>query len=224
MSSIRLHNKEILRGTPFEGMSSDELREHLDRERYDDFWLTDAVRPSPTLVPIEGYRFGWYRAPESDVTIPVITAAASREKLFDLFLSLAEPLGDMVDAVLQSSHEDEYRRSARETECDDLENMILRSRLYDFEDLLLHDGCSGIAVLNSETPAEVQFDEHKLFHIYGKDHETLYPYEEILQDAGLRLRKRMRIITEEPHVHSSREEFRHRFNELKILLSGDGDF
>ena len=45
---------------------------------------------------------------------------------------------------------------------------VLKSTLYDFEDLLLNDGCTGIAVLNPHVPQEVQFDEHKLLIVYGK--------------------------------------------------------
>ena len=46
---------------------------------------------------------------------------------------------------------------------------VLKSILYDFEELLLNDGCTGIAVLNPHMPLEVQFDEHKLLIAYGHD-------------------------------------------------------
>ena len=46
---------------------------------------------------------------------------------------------------------------------------VLKSTLYDFEDLLVNDGCTGIAVLNPGLPQEVQFDEHKLLIVYGSN-------------------------------------------------------
>ena len=44
---------------------------------------------------------------------------------------------------------------------------VLKSILLDFEDLLLNDGCTGIAVINPAKRQEVQLDEHKLLIVYG---------------------------------------------------------
>ena len=82
---------------------------------------------------------------------------------------------------------------------------ILQSTLWDFEDLLVNDGCTGIAVLNPTMPQEVQFDEHKLLIVYGKD---LRPYENILVDSRVPCRDDMRFITEAEHVHSTSERLR----------------
>ena len=46
---------------------------------------------------------------------------------------------------------------------------VLKSILYEYEELLTHDGCTGIAVLNPRVPLEVQFDEHKLLIVYGNN-------------------------------------------------------
>ena len=66
-------------------------------------------------------------------------------------MSLIEQLGDVVDVVLETSHghqshghTDLYREY--------IDMPILQSTLWDFEDLLTNDGCTGIAVLNP-TPA-----------------------------------------------------------------------
>lgn len=201
----------------FATISETELEEHLSIARYGSFLLTDAVRPSFDLdvVPSAGYRRDVYRDQETGADVPVIMAAESRERLFDLFLDLLEPLGDEVDVVLetshrteQSGHEDLYRER--------MDLPVLKSTLYDFEDLLLDDGCTGIAVLNPRVPLEVQFDEHKLLIIYGKD---LLPFEETLGDYNLRCSSDLRFVTESEHVHSTSEEFCERFEQLKYRLA-----
>ena len=98
---------------------------------------------------------------------------------------------------------------------------VLLSTLWDFEDLLTNDGCTGIAVLNPNLPQEVQFDEHKLLIVYG---HTLRNYEQILENYGIRADEEMRFITEAEHVHSSSEEYAQQFEELKMRLGMDSTY
>lgn len=203
----------------FEQLSDHELEAHLGVDQYGEFRLTDAVRPSFDLqiVPTEGYRHDVYRDEENRLDVPVIMAAASQEKLLDVFLSLLDPLGETVDVVLETSHhrrgyghEDLYREH--------MDLPVLKSILWDYEDLLLNDGCTGLAVLNPHIPLEVQFDEHKLLIIYGED---LSPFEEQLELAGLKCKQGMKFITEAEHVHSSSEAYFEEFSELKLRLGMD---
>jgi len=97
---------------------------------------------------------------------------------------------------------------------------VLKSTLYDYEDLLLDDGCTGIAVLNPRIPYEVQFDEHKLLIVYGQD---LWPFEEVLSDYNLRCSDDLRFITEAEHVHSSSDDFSERFQEMTYRLGVDDE-
>ncbi len=203
----------------FDNLTEEQLETHLNIARYGDFWLTDAVRPSYDLqvVPTTGYRHDRFRDERSGMQIPVLMASASREILFDLFFDLLDPLGMEVDVVLETSHDSQTGRH------DDLyrENIdlpVLKSVLCEYEDLLLNDGCTGIAVLNPHIPLEVQFDEHKLLIVYG--HE-LEPFEEILQRHGVECREDIRFITEAEHVHSSSEEYYQKFCELQYRLGID---
>src|SRR3954463_3910905 len=152
----------------FERLSEEELEAHLGVQRYGRFTLTDAIRPSYDLkiVPKQGYRHDHYTDEETKTKVPVLMAAASREGLFELFIELLDPLGQEVDVVLETSHN---RDSAGHTDLyrEHIDMPILKSILYDYEDLLLNDGCTGIAVLNPGIPQEVQFDEHKLLIVYG---------------------------------------------------------
>lgn len=207
---------ETRRGrSSFDNLSEDQLEAHLKIARYGDFTLTDAVRPSYDLqiVPRAGYRHDHYQDRDSGIKIPVLMAAASRETVLDLFLDLLDPLGDVVDVVLETSHDRKSGHSDLYREEIDLP--ILKSVLYDFEDVLLDDGCTGLAVLNPNIPLEVQFDEHKLLIMYG--HE-LVDFEDKLDDYGLVRQEDLRFITEAEHVHSSSDDFIRRFEQLKYRL------
>lgn len=213
-------DSETARGvSSFRDLSEEDIDAHMSIARYGDFTLTDAVRPSYGLevVPQTGYRHEWYVDQESGTRIPVLMASVTRERLFDTFLSLLDPLGESVDVVLETSHEkdngehlDLYRES--------IDLPVLQSILYDFEDLLLDDGCCGIAVLNPRKPMEVQLDEHKLMFVYGHDHSL---YECALEDNGVPCSEEMRFITEAEHVHSSSDEHHERFNQLCYQLGID---
>ena len=199
-----------------------EMQSHLGIDTYGNFRLTDAVRPSMDLKiqPTQGYRHEQYRDEESGGSVPVVMAAATREILFPLFIELIQKLGPSVDVVLESSHShktsghvDFYREQ--------IDTPVLISTLLDYEDLILNDGCTGIAVLNPQTPQEVQFDEHKLLIMYGS---PLEPFEFLLERNQIRCDEQIKFITEADHVHTSSEDFRSQFEKLRTHLGIDADF
>jgi hypothetical protein len=177
------------------------LAAHLRKDRYGDFRLTDAVRPSLDLqvIPREGFRIETYRDAKAGLSIPVLAAAVSSDRLFDCFLALLDPLGPVVDVVLETSHhtdgnthEDLFREH--------VDLPVLMSHLCDHEDLLTNDGCTGVAVISKSEAMEVQFDEHKLLVVYARD---LEPFECVLRQARLQRDDRMKLITEGEHLHST---------------------
>src|SRR5262249_8190872 len=146
-------------------------------DRYGEFRLTEAVRPSVNLqiVPRQGYRHGLFRDPQADLEIPLLAASVSAEQLFDVFLDLIEPLGEVVDVGQETSHESADHRH-RDLMREQIDRTVLMSHLCDYEDLLLNDRCTGIAVIATERPMELQFDEHKLLVVYARN---LRPFEDI---------------------------------------------
>ena len=48
-----------------------------------------------------------YCDPESGNKMPVLAASVSAENLFEIFLDLLDPLGEVVDVVMESSHDSE---------------------------------------------------------------------------------------------------------------------
>lgn len=203
----------------FDHLSEDDLDSHLRVVRYGDFVLTDAVRPSYDLqvVPSAGYRHDVYQDEENRSSVPVLMAAATKKQLFDVFMDLLDPLGSVVDVVLETSHNRDSRGHS-DLYREHIDMPVLKSILWDYEDLLLNDGCTGIAVLNPGTPQEVQFDEHKLLIVYGQE---LRSFEDVLDSQNLPCCDQMKFITEAEHVHSSSDQYRDQFEELRMRLGID---
>jgi hypothetical protein len=202
--------------TSFDEISIEALDAHLSVDRYGEFLLTEAIRPSfdVKIRPRSGYRHDSFKDGAHGKTIPVLAGAASRDQLFDLFIDLIDPLGERVDVVLESSHDaetdghiDMYR--------EDIDLVVLKSLLYDYEDLIMKDGYTGLAVLRPDVPMEVQFDEHKLLFVYAKD---ITPFERVLQSYGLKRDDNLKLISEGEHLHLTEERFVDQFNELKMRI------
>lgn len=212
---------ESARNSSFEQLSEEELEAHLGVRKYGEFRLTDAIRPSYDLqvVPEQGYRHDFYHDEQSKTKVPVIMAAASNEILFELFMDLIEPLGSELDVVLETSH---HRQGGGHTDLyrENIDTPVLKSTLYDFEEMLLNDGCTGLAVLNPSIPQEVQFDEHKLLIIYGK---PLEDFERILESYNVRCLDGIKFVTEAEHVHSSSDQYYQNFEQLVMRLGMDGN-
>lgn len=203
----------------FQDLTEDQLEAHLNITKYGNFVLTDAVRPAYDLevVPKAGYRHDIYQDRESGIQIPVLMAAASKESVIDLFFDLLDPMGSEVDIVLETSH-DRNNGSHMDLFREHIDLPVLKSILYDFEELLLNDGCTGVAVLNPRIPMEVQFDEHKLLVMYGQD---LSAFEEVLGEYSVECSEDLKFITEAEHVHSSTDEYVDAFDQLKYRLGID---
>jgi hypothetical protein len=197
-------------------VTPEQLSAHLRVDRYGDFLLTEAIRPSVDLqvVPREGFRIEVYRDKRANLRVPVLAAAVSRERLFDLFLDLLSPLGEVVDVVLETSHDGDGK-AHRDLYREQIELPVLKSYFCDFEDLLLHDGCAGVAVISNDEPMEVQFDEHKLLVIYARDIE---PFERIMRQAGIKRNDKLKLITEGEHLHSTDSRHAEAFEQFCFRL------
>ena len=198
------------------------LENHLARRRYGRFTLTNAIRPGYQLdvVPQAGYRLDTYVDSRTHRKLPAIIASASSEVLFEVFLALLEPLGNTCDVILESSHRDHANLVHSGTR-EGIERLILESMLWDFEDLILDDGCTGVAVMHPSRPMEVQLDEHKLLIIYATDRT---PFEEILQSYGVDHDERIRFISQGEHLHTSHSRFAKRFDDMQHRLGVHEDF
>lgn len=193
-------------------MNSEKLAAHLRVDRYGDFQLTAAIRPAlhVPVVPRQGYRLSVFRDAAAGLKVPVLAAAVSREKLFDVFLELLQPLGGAVDVVLETSHHTEGA-SHRDLCREHIDLPVLMSHFCDYEELLLDDGCTGVAVISTTEPMEVQFDEHKLLVVYARD---LQPFEKVMRDFGVDRADSLKLITEGEHLHSTEPRYAEMFERL----------
>jgi hypothetical protein len=116
--------------------------------------------------------------------------------------------------VMETSHE-----STDNTHCDlfrqHIDLPVLMSHLCEYEDLVLNDGCTGVAVIATGEAMEVQFDEHKLLVVYAHD---LEPFERILRQEGVARDDRMKLITEGEHLHSTEPHHSGAFEQLCYRL------
>jgi hypothetical protein len=201
-----------------------ELESHLVTVTYNDFTLTDAVRPSFDLkiIPEQGYKYERLKpndttTPKAHWLKPILVVSVSLEHLFETFLDLLDPLGSTVSVVLETSHCDfGARLFGLRRERMDLP--VLKSFLYDHEELLLHDGCTGIAVFAPKLSAGVRFDEHKLMMVQAK---SLYPFEKILHQHNILRKDTMPLLTDAEHIHITRDESLQRFRDLRVSLGMD---
>ena len=206
-------------GTGLEHQSKEDTA-YLYKSQYGKFHLTEAIRPGRNLevIPTQGFR----HEPQNRANcrgINTLTASVSKELLFDTFLNLLEPLGNVVDVVLESSHNmPELEGFSGEMYRECIDTPVLLSILYHYEDLLINDGCTGIAVLNPRRQSEVQFDEHKLLVVYAP---KLTPYESILIDSYVDCNEKMKVITQSEHVHCSSNRYAEQFSQLRYELGID---
>ena len=219
---VSLPAEPVEANNSFELLDEEAVDSHLRIARYSDFLLTDAVRPSYDLqvIPRQAYRHDSFSDGSPASSVPVLMVSASSEWLFELFLDLLEPLGDQVDVVLETSHAGSSGGKGT-AHREHIDMPVLKSILCEYENMLLHDGCLGIAVLNPNLPLEVQFDEHKLLIIYGQD---LGAFESILTKYRIVCDEEVKFITEGEHVHASREEYAEDFEILKRQLGMETSF
>ena len=180
-------------------MNTDLLDRHLRVSAYGDFTLTDAVRPALDIPvrPRQGYRTEVFR--QGGLRLPILTAAVTAESLFDVFLDLLAPLGETLHVVLESSHGERTDRHS-DFRRDHIDAAVLASHFCEFEELLLNDGCTGVAVMSARRPLEVQFDEHKQLTVYAPD---LKPFRRVLRSHGVGRKGRLRFLSEAEHLHHS---------------------
>ena len=121
--------------------------------------------------------------------------------------------------MLESSHGSGTDRHA-DLRRNHIDTPVLASHLCEFEDLLVNDGCTGVAVMAAGRPVEVQFDEHKLLYVYAPD---LRPFRRALKRAGVRRRAELPLISEAEHLHHSTDDYADQFRQM-CLRVGVGDF
>lgn len=191
-----------------------------NRSNYGDFELTEALRPVndprqpyPGIVPIEAYRVTQYE--EGTKIIPCIQLAVSAPRLMELYLTLLEKVGKRLDIY---TNENCLSFESDSGLCSDgLDRVCLQSRLYDIEELLLHDGYFGIAAYRAKGEREVQLTRDKNVLVYAAN---LTPFISVIESFGIQRNDNVRFVVEGPHFRNAlenRQEFLYKFNAIMGL-------
>ena len=200
-----------------------DMTQHLQTAKYGDFSLTSAIRPSLDLqvVPRQGYRSGKFVDEMTGSNIPMLAAAVSEENLFECFLGLLDDFGEVVDVILESHHQRRFAKAdCQEFLREHIDLPVLKSYLYEYEDLLLHDGCTGIAVIDPAGPSEIQFDDHKVLVVYSKN---LRPFTRAFECCNISRDDELKLISEGEHLHSTCPEYADRFTSLSLQLGAEAN-
>ena len=146
-------------------MNAEKLAAHLQVDHYGDFWLTDAIRPSPKrqVVPTAGYRVETYKDPRNNLRVPFLAAALSREMLFDAFLELLQPIGEVVDVVLETSHDGDGTHH-RDLFREQIDLPVLQSIFCDFDDTVGRLSDSGPSAAYNPAGASIAVPSGPVAH------------------------------------------------------------
>lgn len=198
-----------------------ELRNLGQPRWHGDFELTGACLPDTwCLLNValgQGYRYDEHVVTTDGRSEPCLVAAVTKEELFPTFLDLLDYFGAQVHVVLETTHE---RRNSGHR--DFIREYIglpdLLEALADYELILCEDGYTCIAVADVEEPVEVLFDKHKLLVVYGRDFKW---FEHALKKHGIHFDDDLTLITDVRHLHTTREEFRAQFHELRKRIGAE---
>lgn len=139
--------------------------------------------------------------------IPTIIAAVSKEFIFDVFYDMLDVLDEEVIVILESMH---YGQKQYTSEMD---LVVLKSVLVDFEDLLVGDGFLGFNVysFNGDEPVEIQIDFHGYLIGFGN---CMDKFDQIFELYGLVCDENLVLVSDGHHIHVSNEEFYNQFLKL----------
>lgn len=213
------HADPIVRS--FEDLTEEELSAHKGIPWYDDFELTDAIRPSWDIVikPVEGFKYHSTFNQYVQRDVPVITASVTRKKLWDLFLELTEPFGDMVDVDIDHASDVRDCRLWNQYTAEDVEKITLPGLLGEYQDFLLNDGDTKITIADQDTESSIQLDDHKFLILTGADYQARF--RKILREWDICEPREMRFIDKAEHIHLQREN---QVELQKLILETGADF
>lgn len=191
----------------------------FDNTLYGDFRLTKAVRPQSGLgfVPQEGYSWEEYLHQRTSASVEGIKVAFSAEKIIDALDSVIAlfEFGETLDVEIRSSHSGVVRRSSRY----DIDPVVLRTILNDFEDPILNDGCLSLIVsCDRGSSTQVELDEDKLLKVSSDDREFLHRVVQYLDHVGVRECPGLRYIDEANHVNVTTDQYPISFHHLASRL------
>ncbi len=163
--------------------------------------LCDASKDSPLILTgavssevllKQAYTFN------SSQPVPSMTIALSSEKIFDVLFGLLDLLGERLEVILDVSAL--IFRWDKRSCCGDFDSCVVKSRLLEYEDVVLNDGFLGLNFQDESEDREISLDEHKLLHVFGN---SLHSFKSVVERHEVGLDFDLRTIMHNRHVHYS---------------------
>jgi hypothetical protein len=102
----------------------------------------------------------------------------------------------------------------------EIDPITFLSMLYDFEELFMNDGFSGVSFLADALFSELRLDVHKEILFFCKNLKGIEFISSFLLNAGLpRLPPRTKTLAEQPHIHIGDSTYDDKFEQL-VAVSG----
>ena len=198
------------------------------------FELTDAVCPINEFGLWAGFQRATYFDQVSGV-LQVVIINETKSLLFDLFTDLAEELlkiekvkRSCIDVVLESRHiPDDKTGFGKKYDCCDraefftdfvashVDPVSFLSKLFDFEDLIMNDGFTGVSLLAIAAFCELRLDVHKVISVFSKRPNVAERMAAFLKKRGVaQLPIQAHTVAEKPHVHIGHSNYKDRFDQF----------
>ena len=183
------------------------------------FVLTKAVCPLDDSAVLQvGYKKDYY-----EDQIPVLIISQSAESLFALFADIVAHFfgivfdNCMVDFVIERSYSKDCANA--QFRADKKDFLTALSLIYEFEDILVDDGCVRICYVSDKFGFEIQLTEHKLIHVYSVRNKNIRKVREFLRERNIPEISDMKLVTDFSHVHESFDALKEKFDRF-VFLSG----
>jgi hypothetical protein len=197
------------------------------------FELTDAVCPINGFAPTVGFQRAIY-VDSVCGRVQLLVISQTKGSLFGLFVELLEKLISIgkvkrhgVDAVFESRYNPFDRRPGfkydvdlqaqhyRDFIAEGVDPICFLSKLWDYEDLFVNDGFSGVSLMSEGLFSELRLDVHKTILLFSKSKKLIRMMAEFLRGANLpEMPTDATGIADEPHLHIGHSDFRNKFDQL----------
>ena len=142
-----------------DSLSEADLEKVLLKNKFGNFELTEGVRIiSDDIIPEDGYL--QHQPNESPMAQCGLCISVTRNKLWDLFVDLLETMKETNLLVVLDKTTISLNRVVRAG----IDRCVLQGILDEYRDLLIDDGCVGIAVAQRRKRKLLFFDDHKLIY------------------------------------------------------------
>lgn len=168
------------------------------------------------FIPYEGYRKSSYREKEPgrrSIKVCKLIIQAHRDKLAELFIALSDALSEEIDIFADSTHDLPPDGLIPEYAADDVDLVVVQSALWGAEELLTHDGATGIELCDWDRGIQIHLSDAKVIYCYGgkSDIKRFHP---ILDRYGIPFDEDLVTVENIAHDKKTLPLYEHQFGQM----------